>query len=640
MQLLFSPIRIGKMELKNRMVMAAMGTGQANPGGTVSERTLKYYIRRAMGGVGMVIVETTTVDPSGLISKTRLRIDDDRFIESLSVLASQIKAHGARAAIQLAHRGRQATREEVGAQPIGPSPIPAPGVTDVPRELSVEEINRLIDAFAEGARRAKEAGFDAVEIHGAHGYLVGQFLSRSSNIRKDEFGGDINGRARFAVEMVRRMKKRVGKEFPLLFRFSADEHVEDGTNLEEAKIVARLVEDAGADAIHVSAGNYATFEWVVQPMALPRGCLVSLAEGIKKVVAVPVITVGRINDPSLAESILQEGKADIIALGRPLIADPDFPQKALEKREKEIRKCIACNVCIDSRIRLKADLRCTINPEFGKEEEYQYKPARARKKVLVIGGGPGGMEAARVARIRGHQVTLCEESGQLGGQLILAAKAPSKKEIRNITDYYEHMLKKLGVDVQLQTKATLEMVEELKPGVIIVATGAYALRPNIPGSDRSNAVTAHDVFGERVKLKGKNVVIIGGGAVGCETAEYLSEKGFVPTVVEMLGDVAMDVEKITRKTVLDILSERNIKVLTHAGVTRIEKGKVVFIDGAGKEKSITADTVILAMGARPDDELMKRLKERGLPVFAVGDCVEPRKAIDAIQEGFSIGCGI
>jgi NADPH-dependent 2,4-dienoyl-CoA reductase/sulfur reductase-like enzyme len=368
--------------------------------------------------------------------------------------------------------------------------------------------------------------------------------------------------------------------------------------------------------------------------------LVSLAEGIKKVVAVPVITVGRINDPSLAERILQEGKADLIALGRPLIADPDFPQKALEKREKEIRKCIACNVCIDSRIRLKADLRCTINPEFGKDEEYQYKPARSRKKVLVIGGGPGGMEAARVARIRGHQVTLWEESAQLGGQLVLAAKAPSKKEIWNIIDYYEYMLKKLGVDVELQKKATLETVEEMKPGVIIAATGAYALRPNIPGSDGSNVVTAHDVLGERVKLKGKNIVIIGGGAVGCETAEYLAEKGFILTVVEMLDDVAMDVEKITRKTVLDIIAEKNIKILTHAGVTRIEKGKVVFIDGGGKERSISADTVILAMGSRPDDELIKSLKERRLPVFAVGDCVEPRKAIDAIQEGFSIACGI
>lgn len=640
--MLFSPIKVGNIELKNRIIMAPMGTGSGNVGGTVSEKMIRYYTRRAMGGVSMIIVETTTVDPSGLISETRLRIDDDRYLEGLSVLAREIKAHGAKAAIQLSHRGRQASKEEIGALPVAPSALPAPGHKEKPRELASEEIYQLIDSFAEGARRAKDAGFDAIEIHGAHGYLICQFLSKSSNIRTDEFGGDLTGRSKFATEIVKQIRKTVGNGFPIIFRFSADEHVENGITIEEAKIIAQLLEDAGADALHISAGNYETFEWVVQPMTLPRGCLVNLAAEIKSVATVPVITVGRINNSILAESILQEKKADLIALGRPLIADPDFPIKAAEDREKEIRRCIACNMCVDSRVRLKTDIKCSVNPEFGKEEEYNYKPAKSTRRILVVGGGPAGMEAARVAKIRGHQVILCEATDRLGGQLILAAKSPSKKEIASITEYYEYQLKRLGVSIEFNNKVTPELVQKIRPDVIIIATGAIPINASDLGieSDHKYVFTSHDVLGEKVVLTGNDIVIIGAGSVGCETAEFLSEKGMKITFIEMLDEAATDMERYTRKLLFECLAECNTDMLLRSNVKRIDKERVIYSDPEGKNHSIKASSVIMAVGSMSNNPLVNSLDKKEYSIFEIGDCVEPRSIMDAISEGFSIACEI
>jgi 2,4-dienoyl-CoA reductase-like NADH-dependent reductase (Old Yellow Enzyme family)/thioredoxin reductase len=642
MQLLFSPIKVGNIELKNRIIMAPMGTGSGNVGGTVSEKMIKYYVRRAMGGVSMIIVETTTVDPSGLISETRLRIDDDRYLEGLSVLAREIKAHGAKAAIQLSHRGRQASKEEIGALPVAPSALPAPGYKEKPRELASEEIYQLIGSFAEGARRAKDAGFDAIEIHGAHGYLICQFLSKSSNIRTDEFGGNLTGRSKFATEIVRQIRKKVGNGFPIIFRFSADEHVENGITIEEAKIIAQLLEESGADALHISAGNYETFEWVVQPMTLPRGCLVNLAAEIKSVATVPVITVGRINNPILAESILQEGKADLIALGRSLIADPDFPIKAAEDREKEIRRCIACNMCVDSRVRLKTDIKCSVNPEFGKEEEYNYKPAKSTRKILVVGGGPAGMEAARVAKIRGHQVILCEATDRLGGQLILAAKSPSKKEIASITEYYEYQLKRLGVSIEFNNKVTPELVQKIRPDVVIIATGTIPINASDLGieSDHKYVFTSHDVLGEKVVLTGKDIVIIGAGSVGCETAEFLSEKGMKITFIEMLDEAATDMEQYTRKLLFECLAECNTDMLLRSNVKQIDKECVIYSDAEGKDHSIKASSVIMAVGSMSNNTLINSLDKKEYSIFEIGDCVEPRSIMDAISEGFSIACEI
>lgn len=641
MSLLFSPFKIRGVELRNRIVMAPTGTGFGNVGGTASDKTMNFYARRAMGGVGMIILETTTVDPSGLISKTRLRIDDDRFIEGLSILTRKIKAHGARVAIQLSHRGGQATKEEIGDTPVAPSSVLAPGFREKPRELSAGEIRKLVETFAEAARRAKQAGFDAVEVHGAHGHLICQFLSGATNFRKDEFGGDIEGRTRFAREIVGRIKMKIGGDFPVIFRISADEHMENGIKLEEAKIMAQLLEKAGVDLFHVSGGHYSNlYEWVVPPMMQPPGCLVPLAAGIKGAVSVPVMAVGKIHDPLLAESILQEGKADLIATSRALIADPDFPQKVLEKREKEIRRCIACNTCIDSRVRLKSQVRCAVNPEVGKEGGDPYKPTSAPKKVLVIGGGPGGMEAARVAKIRGHQVTLWEQADRLGGQLLLAAKAPSKLDMQNIIDYYKYQLEKLGVVVQLKKKATLPLIEEMNPEATVVAAGVYPGNPEIEGIDRSNVVRASEVLGEKVELTGKRIVIIGGGAGGCETAEFLRAKGFTPTIVEMLEDIGGYLQPTLKEMFRRKLSLRGVEILTRSKATRVEEGRVVFQDEKGKEQSIGANIVILATGSRSNDGLMKALREKGRPFFPVGDCIEPRKVIDAIHEGFSVGCQI
>lgn len=403
MSKLFEKIKIGNLELKNRIVMPPMGTQLANTDGTISARQIEYYAARARGGAGMVEVEFSTVDPVQFAALTQVRISDDRFMPGLAALASAIKSNGSRAAIQIHHPGRQASSRTTGAQPVAPSAIAGPS-PELPRELSVVEILELEERFAQAALWAKQAGFDAVELHGAHGYLLCQFLSPYSNQRQDDFGGDTQRRARFPLEIVRKVRQRVGNDYPILFRLSADEHVEGGLTLNETRLIVQWLEEAGVDAISVSAANHASMEWSIQPMLMKPGCLVPLAAEIKKVVKVPVMVAGRINDPLVAERILEQGKADLVAVGRGLLADPDFPRKAKDGREREIIKCIACNTCYDQILRLQP-IACLVNPEAGRELEKEQKAVNPGR-VVILGAGPAGLEAARVVALRGHQVTV------------------------------------------------------------------------------------------------------------------------------------------------------------------------------------------------------------------------------------------
>ncbi|MEM2668356.1 MAG: FAD-dependent oxidoreductase, partial [Candidatus Methanomethylicaceae archaeon] len=598
---IFEPINIGSLEIKNRIVMPPMSTNFANEDGSVSERQIRYYEARAIGGVGLIIVEATCIESSiGKLNPIQLCIDNDKFIAGLNELAEAITRYGARAAIQLHHAGRRA-RVTNGKQPVSASDGLSTPIGLKTRALTLKEIEELIELFAKAAERAKIAGFEAIELHGAHGYLIGQFLSPLTNRRTDKYGGDINGRARFAIEIVRRIKEKLGENFPLIFRISGDEYINGGLDIEETKIISKLLEKEGVNALHISAGAYETRHWTSAPMCIPRGHLVYLAEKIKQIVNIPVITVGRINDLYLAEDIIKNKKADLVSMGRALIADPEIINKTLNGKIENIRRCIACNRCL-SRLDEKLHISCTVNPIAGKEYKIRVKKASKPKKVLIIGGGPAGMEAARIAAIRGHEVILYEEKDKLGGQLILATIPPHKEEMKSILEYYTQELSKLEIEIKIGRKATLKDIEKISPEIIILATGAKPIIPSIPGIKNKNVITAWDVLLNTTKV-GDNVVIIGGGMVGCETAEYLIKKGKKVKIIEMLPDIAVDVEFRSRTFLLERLHLNKVDILVNTELKEVMDNKAILINKKGEKIVLEADNIVLACGSKPNNEL-------------------------------------
>lgn len=626
---LFQSGQLGTMTVSNRIIMAPMLSCYTD-GKYISDRIIKYYVERAIGGTGLIITEIANVDPTGQLEHNQMAVYDDSFIPGLTRLADAIHATGAKIAMQLGHGGRTCRSEVIGVQPVSASAIAQIRKGETPRELTITEIKRLIIAFSDAAKRAKQAGFDGVEIHCAHNYLLRQFISAYSNNRNDAYGGNIENRTRMAFEIVQLIKHEI-PGFPVWVRINGDDYVPGGgITLEDSKTVARILEKAGADAISVSAGTYDSPQlmWTIQPMYLPPGCLLHLSSAIKNVVKVPVIAAGRINTPELAEQILLEGKADFVALGRALVADPEFPQKAAEGRSNEIRRCVADTVCMD--LLLTRGLVCTVNAEVGKEEETKLKPCQSPKHVMIVGGGPAGMEAARIAAQRGHKVSLYESSQSLGGQLNIADKPPCKGDLTNITSFLTSQLTKYGVRVLLDTRVTPHLVAEINPDVIILATGATPLIPNIPGATMSHVVSFHDVLSGK-EIIGEKVVVIGGGRVGVEVADYLCEKGKTVTIIEMLKRIGHDLGLSIKDIAIERLRDGKVTMMPETKAESIEKGTVV-VSSKGKTLRIEADTVVLAVGSRPANELEKSLKDRD-NLYVIGDCVEPRNIIQAIAEG-------
>ncbi len=640
---LFEPIALGTMNLRNRLVMSPMITNFATKEGYVTDRSKDYYEARAKGGVGLIIVEATCIDLPGKVAGRQLMIDNDKCIPGLWELADVIHKHGAKVAIQLYHAGRITASMITGCQPIAPSPIPYPGdelvgvhdLFETPRELTVEEIKEVVQRFADAAARAKKAGLDAVELHAGHGYLINQFLSPNSNKRKDQYGGDLKNRARMLVETIAVIKEAVGDSYPVWCRINGDEpRIEGAATVKDAQEIARICQAAGNVAVDVSC--LAGPDPNNLPMAAkPKGYLVNLAEAVKQAVSIPVIAVYRLT-PALGEKVIQEGKADLIAIGRGLLVDPELPNKAANGRLNEITPCIVCNTCQYDIMSETDSLRCRVNPASGKERASSITEAKKSKKVVVIGGGPGGMKAAIIAAQRGHKVTLFEKEKRLGGQLILAAVPPYKDMLVELTECLSTQVERAGVKVMLGKEAMLADIESIVPDAVILATGIMPFVPDIPGINRSNVVLVEEVFAGRVKV-GQRVIVIGGELVGCETAEWLADAGKKVTITRRGEAMAVTLSPMNRDSLLGRLTLKGVTMLTGVSYEEITPEGLVIINKDGKKQTIPADTIVLAVGARPNTALLSILEGKVPEVYQIGDCLKPRSLLEAIAEGFNVG---
>ncbi|GAA3971257.1 FAD-dependent oxidoreductase [Thermobifida alba] len=627
---LFTPLEVAGVHLRNRIVMAPMGTGLERDG-HITDAVVAYYRRRAAGGVGAVTVEALLVDPA--TRGPEPHIHSRAYLPGLARLAEAIRAEGAAAGAQLMHPGRQV----LTGRRVGPSPVPLNSVSPVPDALSTTEIAEIVDYFAEGAALAQEAGFDYVEVHGAHGYLVSDFLSPLANQRDDAYGGSLANRARFAREVARAIRARC-PDLPLFYRLSGEEALPGGTTVDDAVTVARWLEEDGVACLSISSGTWKSLHTTIPPMWVPRGQLVPLAARVRQAVSVPVISVGRLHDPASARRALREGAADLVAIGRGLIADPDWANKVAAGREADVRPCISCNACVDQ-VGPGGEVVCTVNPAIGREEDWAVRPAARSRRVVVVGGGPAGMEAARTARQRGHRVLLLERSPRVGGKLAVAASAPSKHEVFRFRDWQEQELRRLGVEVRTGVDATPELLRAEKPDAVILATGAAPLLPPIPGLDLPHVHDAQEYLnGRRPVAAGSPVAVLGGGATGCETAELLVEAGAKVTVVEMASSVGRGIEAITRRYLIKQLRKRGVEFVTGARVVRVGPGEVVY-ESNGEEHSLAAEHVAVALGWRSRAaDLVDALA--GHEVHVVGDADRPADFVAAVRSGAEAGLAV
>jgi 2,4-dienoyl-CoA reductase-like NADH-dependent reductase (Old Yellow Enzyme family)/thioredoxin reductase len=625
---LFEPGRIGSVELRNRIVKAPQGEAMANRDGTVSERMVRHYRRIAEGGTGLVIIAAAHVDPT--IYKSfhgQLLLTDNEYVPGLAWLAETIQAEGAKAGLQLEHCGRQSF---LGMPPIkAPSAVPWPALYDatgaVPQELALDEIAGVVEAFGDAAQRAFLAGFDLVEIHGAHGYLITNFLSPHTNKRNDQYGGSAENRMRFLMQVIENIRAKVPLDFPVTMRVSGTDYEPDGIPIEETVEVCKVAQSLGLDAIHVSGGDHETMVYQVAPQLMPHALHADAALAVKQSVSIPVIASGSLTLPEIAEEVLASGKADFVSLGRPLWADPEWPRKALAGRAENIRPCIRCNDgCLDRSFARYHAVTCSVNPTLGREGELDITPARKRKRVAVVGGGPAGLEAARVLALRGHDVVLYEKR-TLGGRLNEASAPSFKSDLRAYLAYLVTQVRRLDVEVREKEAAADELVAGGFDAVL-VATGARARPLAVPGAESSSivhALEAEDAPDERV-------VIVGGGFTGAETALRLREAGSSEvTIVEaehelMRGDPMSD-----RITYGMRLTEKGITVLTSAPAVEIRERTVVTGD-----RELPADRVVVAVGYDAAPDLAVDLRSRGAPVTAIGDAVRPGKIHDAVHAAY------
>ena len=631
---LFKPSSICGLRLKNRIVMAPMTTGLASMDGYVTDKLKNYYEKRAAGGVGLIIVEATCVDSTeGKSLAPQLFIDNDRFIPGLCDLVDRIHKHDVKAILQLDHRGRETSHGNSGLQGVAPSAnsIPSSGIVG---RLTIAEIGELVERFGEAAGRAKKAGFDGVELCGCHDSLISKFLSGYTNKRSDGYGGGLENRCRFFLEILKRVKQAAGKDYPVFCRINAIEYGADGGfGIKEAKQLSRMLEELGADIIDVSIYGYGSYSMLYVPYF--NGFLLPVASVIKEALRIPVIGVGNIT-PEMGNRALIGEMVDFIAIGRGLIADPDWANRVNEGKVETIRPCISCLRCLSSIFYSGTHVECSVNPEVGVENEWQSNIAQKPRKVLVIGGGPAGMEAARVSALRGHQVILFEKKQKLGGQLHLAAKPPYKHIITALLTYLKSQIEELDVRLELGKEATASVAESIKPDVIIVATGAATVVPNIPGIKSNNVVAAEDVLNDQAKV-GDQVVVMGSETVACETAELLLDLGKKVTIAGNDAEIATRAIPLKRNQLLQRLREKGVKMLTGVHYNAVTEKGLVITSAAGEEQLLKADTIVLAVSVRANDGLVAQLTGKFSEVYVIGDSLRPRGIREALEEGFIAG---
>ncbi|QCX34130.1 FAD-dependent oxidoreductase [Caloramator sp. E03] len=648
---IFSPLKVKNMTIKNRIVMTPMGTNFAGQNGEINEEHIKYYEQRAKGETGLIILENAAVDfPLGSNGTSQLRIDHDSFIPSLYKLTERLHKYGACVAMQINHSGASAVPDRIGCQPVSSSNIPSKTGGAIPRPLEKDEIFEIVEKYGKAAKRVQTAGFDAVEIHGGHSYLICQFLSPIYNKRDDEFGGSVENRTRFARMIIDSVRKEVGPMFPILFRISADDLLEGGNTLEDTLKILEYLNDE-VDIFDVSAGLNDSLQYQIDSMNLPDGWRSYMSKAVRDKFNKPTITTGNIRNPEIAERILSEGKADLIGIGRGLIAEPNWVLKVKNNQEDMLRKCISCNIgCAGHRIGLNRPIRCTVNPDIINEDEYKIRKVKRPTNVVVIGGGTAGLEAACTAAEVGCTTFIFEQKPYLGGLAREISKLPDKNRISFLPDYLIKRAEKLSnLIIYTNTKADIKTIENLRPDVIVNATGSKPLLPTIKGlmEHVDKGENVYSIFGllnnidkfTSQNFEGKKIVVIGGGAVGLDVIEFFAERKAKVSIVEMLPLLGKDLDVITKLSMMKIIKDYNVEVHTETMLVEVTSDHFK-VKKNDKEEDLYFDYGFVCLGMRPEnqglDELQDYFKDKDVEIINIGDSLRSRKIIDGMSEGRNI----
>ncbi|OQY01208.1 MAG: NADH:flavin oxidoreductase [Desulfobacteraceae bacterium 4572_130] len=637
---LFTPIKIGNITSKNRLLMSAMSINfGVDENCCVTDQLIQYFIERAKGGVGMMLVGGGSVHPLGQELPDLPQMYNDDCIPSLKYMVQKIKKYNTLFGVQLMHGGRQSYLEEK----VGPSPIPAPAVVKGKvRELKISEIKNLVSCFGDSAKRCKESGFDFIEIHGAHGYLINQFLAPNSNIRTDEYGGSFNNRTRFLFEIIEDIKIKTGKEFPVGIRINGNDYIKNGWELKDTLKIAPLLEKTGIAYLHISGGVYGSTELTIPSMYTKHGCFVYLAKEVKKYVNIPVITVGRIKHPDHADEIIKQGKADIVSMGRSFLADPYYPEKAKNGKFSQIRPCIGCCVgCIDAVLN-KEPGSCVVNPDVGREYKLKDKIIPDKLfKVLIAGGGPAGIAAARQFILQGHQVVICEKENHLGGLLSLASKAPYRDELNDILDFFKNEIKRLNIEVRYNTKLSLNLINEINPDKIVIATGSMPDMPIIKGlfQTKMDLVTNVDLISGKEQVKDK-VIVLGGGMTGLITADFLADKGKQVVVLNRKKSFAEEMSSNDRYYLRERLKKGNVVLYKNVSIKQFTDDGVIFKIDKNKIILKKFDSIVLSEKQSSIRDAKKLENKTRAKFYLIGDAKSPRHLMYCINEAEEIARSI
>ena len=641
---LFTPFKIGSMEVKNRLVFSPMGTNSSHIDGTIADDEIEYFEERAKGGVGMIIMGCQFLSQEIAQGSLEGILEHTYVIPQLTTVCEAVQRYGTKIVAQVScGTGRNAFPNMLGEPPMSASPIPSTFNPEVNcKPMTYDDIQDVMNKFAHSSKLVKDAGFDAIEIHGHAGYLIDQFMSPIWNKREDEYGGSNEKRARFPREIVRSIRGAVGPDMPILFRISLDHRFEGGRTLEDSMSLIKLLEEEGVDAIDIDAGSYETIDYIFPPAYLGDACMDYVCEPARKAVSIPILNSGN-HTPETAVKLIESGNADFVMFGRQLIADPEMPNKLMEGRRVDVRPCIRCNEdCIGRIVGRLTKISCSVNTQACDEVRFQIKITKSPKNVVVIGAGPAGLEAARVAAIEGHKVTLFEKEKVIGGQLAAAATPAFKSQLRGLVDWYGVQLKKLGVDVKLGTEVSVDDEILANCDKIIVGTGAVPMNLPIPGIDGSNVVNVIDAHKNKELLKGENIVICGGGLSGCDSAlELATEEGKKVTIVEMADAIAKDVMFINAASLIPMLASAGVKIYTSSKVTSIDSDGVYVQKADGTSELIKADTVVTAFGMIKNNKLAEEIKSKyHTKTRVVGDCEKVGKVGTAVRTGFFAGLSL